>query len=223
MAREVDVLDLRATKESKEIGWLEKAAEEVDIMLDEFEAHNALDDDEDGGRGSRKDDVASKMKLVKLKKKELAKMLQQPIFPKGFSYRYPTATGELSVPMMGMNSSKENAVTVMREAMDKDKGASSVLKGDHLKSHKGRKGAKNPVGGKKTAVAEEDAKKPANGRVQKRREGKRAAASPVKATAQDDEAKSKGAKRYYMPIPRTSTKTKKGKRAQAKKAKPAKV
>lgn len=223
LAREVDVMDLRATKESKEIGWLEKTAEEMDIMLDEFEAHNALDDDETGGRGSRKDDVAERMKLVKLRKKELAKLLQQPIFARGFSYRYPTATGELSVPMMGGIVSKDNAVSVMKEAMDKDKD-SSVLKGDHLKNYKGKKaaaaanqrkagmGKKEQDGGVKGVNGLKKSKEAAKGR--------KGAVANGKVEEEVEEVKLKSSKRYYMPQPKTSTKGKKGK---GKKAKPTTV
>lgn len=139
LAREVDVLDLRARKESNEIGWLEKTAEEMDIMLDEFEAPSALADEDDGGRGSRKQEVASQMKLIKSKKNELSKLLQTPIFPRGFSFKYPTATGELAVPLMGLTT-KETAVTVMREALDKE----SLLKGELLKNYKNKKGKGKP-------------------------------------------------------------------------------
>lgn len=227
LAREVDVMDLRATKESKEIGWLEKTAEEVDIMLDEFEAHNEMDDDEDGGRGSRKDDVAEKMKLIKLKKKELARMLQAPIFPRGYSYKYPTATGQLSVPLMGA-AGKDGAVAVMRDAMDKDKvkekgkaKESSVLMGDHLKNHKGgKRGANNK---KKPVVkveesAKDGVKRPGLGR---KRMGKPAVPDVV--TEDTTTTKGKGGTKYYMPQPKTG-KAKKGYNPMRnKKAKPAKV
>lgn len=191
-------MDLHATKESKEIGWLEKAAEEVDIMLDEFEAHNELDDDEDGGRSSRKGDVAAQMKLIKLKKKELSKLLQTEIFPRGFSYRYPTATGELSVPGM---SAKETAVTVMREAMDKDKDL-TVLKGKNLKKRQGK--SNKP----KVPANNDKSKETKGGKVNNSKgvHGKPSTAADT--TASQDQPKSKSGTKYYMPQPKTSTKPK---------------
>lgn len=205
LAREVDVLDLRARKESNEIGWLEKTAEEMDIMLDEFEAPNAMDDDLDGGRGSRKEDVASQMKLVRLKKNELAKMLQSPIFPRGFSYKYPTCSGALSVPLMGLTT-RDNAVTVMRDALDKE----SLLKGDLLKNHKGKKGGQG-------------VRKPKSVTMEKGQKGKGAvlegAASTEITVQEGGPAKTKGGTKYYMPQPKSSTKRKerKGGAGKAKK------
>lgn len=224
LAREVDVLDLRATKESKEIGWLEKAAEEMDIMLDEFEAHNAMDDAEDGGRGSRKEDVAEKMKLVKLKKKELSKLLQAPIFPRGYSYKYPTATGQLAMPSMGLQGNKEGAVAVMQEAIEKDKvkelgraKKESVLMGDHLKNHTGKRGGakKNP---RKPVVKDEEPtkglrgiKNPALGGGVKKRNAKEETAK-----VEGEATKGKSGKKYYMPQPKTG-KAKKGYKHHGKK------
>lgn len=152
LAREVDVMDLRARKESSEISWLEKAAEEMDIILSESE-----DDERHDGNGSRKHRMDATLKLIKMKKNHLSKMLQTPLFPGGFSYKYPTATGKLLVPVMGIKDGTNNAVNVMKNAIQKDQ----LMKGALLKDYKNKKRqrAGKHTREKNTAAAKAAAKK----------------------------------------------------------------
>lgn len=122
------MLELRARKESSEIGWMEKAAEEMDIILDDFDVEK-----EDDGSSSQKHELAKRMKGIKAKKDELNKLLKSPIFPRGFSYKYPTASGQLAIPLMGLSTSN-NAVTVMKDALKED----ALLKGQLLKDYKNK-------------------------------------------------------------------------------------
>lgn len=114
LAREVDVLDLKSRRSSAEIGWLKKSAQEMDILVDDMSdfSETELYDSDDGGERYR-----SKHEL-RQKRDNLTKLLEQPLFPKGFSYKYPTSTGQLSVPLMDCDANKANAVDVMKTAIE---------------------------------------------------------------------------------------------------------
>lgn len=113
LAREVDVLDLKSRRSAAEIGWLKKSAEEMDIMVDDMSdfSETEMYDSDDGGeryRGRRE---------LRQKRDNLKKLLGQPLFPKGYSYKYPTREGKLTEPTM-MDPNKANAVEVMKTAIE---------------------------------------------------------------------------------------------------------
>lgn len=132
LAREVDVLDLKLRKEQRELGWIEKTADEMEILL------SGSEDDKDDIVTSRRQVTEKKNKALKGKRTELSKMLQVPLFPRGFSYKYPTATGELAIPMMGLKTS-ENAVSVMKTAIKEN---AVLMKGKLLKAKKKKRPVK---------------------------------------------------------------------------------
>ncbi|CAF4858777.1 unnamed protein product [Pieris macdunnoughi] len=101
LAREIEVLELRKRRSTQALGWREKAAREMDIIIDD-------------------DDVPVKEIDPKLdrelhnKKKRLESMLSQPIFPKGFSYKYPTLNNVNAL----QPATEEKALDLMKKALE---------------------------------------------------------------------------------------------------------
>lgn len=107
------MLDLKSRRSAAEIGWLKKSAAEMDILVDDMSdfSETELYDSDDGGeryRGRRE---------LRQKRENLNKLLAQPLFPKGFSYKYPSREGPLAEPTM-MDPNKANAVEVMKTAIE---------------------------------------------------------------------------------------------------------
>lgn len=113
MAREVDVLELKSRRTSIEIGWIKKTAQEMDIIVDDISDFSETDlyDSDDGGERYRHHHI------LKQKRENLKKLLGKQLFPKGFSYKYPTSEGKLNIPHMDIKNNKENAVDVMKSAI----------------------------------------------------------------------------------------------------------
>lgn len=104
LARELDKLDLQVRKVTSETGWLEKAAKEMDILVDMKFA-----------KTEQKEANAVK-KRAEVKKKQLAQLLAKPVFPKNFSGKFPLT---LVGGTIQMNNEKETtALTVMKTAID---------------------------------------------------------------------------------------------------------
>lgn len=116
LAREVDILDLKTRRIQSDIGWKEKAAEEMDIIIDDkTDSESDLEDAND-----EKIEAHKNIKLLKTKRMRLAKMIAQELFPGGFSYKYPTSTGKLEIPSMEQEGDK-SAITVMKDAIEEEK------------------------------------------------------------------------------------------------------
>lgn len=117
LAREVDLLELKTRRTQSEIGWIKKSANEMDIIVDDMSdfSENELYDSDDGG------DRYKIKRELKQKRDRLNKLLGQSLFPKGYSYKYPTSTGQLTVPIMDHQNNKENAVEVMKTAIEENK------------------------------------------------------------------------------------------------------
>ncbi|XP_013137843.1 PREDICTED: ATP-dependent RNA helicase DDX24, partial [Papilio polytes] len=89
--RELDALLLRRRRGAQAEGWLEKAAREMDIIIDDV---------------PRKEIDPSIDKTLNIKKKQLESLLSRPIFPKGFSFKFPTLN------TMEPEKTNENALQV---------------------------------------------------------------------------------------------------------------
>lgn len=131
LAREVDVLDLKSRRSAAEVGWLKKSAAEMDIIVDDMSdfSEDDLYDSDDGGeryRGRHE---------LRQKRENLRKLLAQPLFPKGFSYKYPSREGE---PQQLESMSRSNAVDVMKSAIE-------VYREDKKNRNKKRKRTPSPV------------------------------------------------------------------------------
>lgn len=115
LARAVDILDLKVRRKTSDVGWLKKSAKEMDIIVEDMSdfSETELYDSDDGG-----DRYKIKHEL-KEKRNALMSLLSKPLFPKGFSYKYPTSTGELNIPsIMDITNNKENAVELMKTTIE---------------------------------------------------------------------------------------------------------
>lgn len=88
LARKIDVAELHARRQNADIGWLKKSAKEMDILIDD---NSDYSDSENFFNGSD-DEGANQIKArrnLKHMKNTLKHLIEKPIFPKGFSYKYP--------------------------------------------------------------------------------------------------------------------------------------
>ncbi|XP_024887119.1 ATP-dependent RNA helicase ddx24-like, partial [Temnothorax curvispinosus] len=79
VARDIDKLELKSRRQNNQKGWLRKAVEEMDMVLDEE------DDDESS---TESEEAAALKRQLKAKKSQLRFLLSKPMFPKGFSGKY---------------------------------------------------------------------------------------------------------------------------------------
>lgn len=113
LARKIDVQELRARRQNADVGWLMKSAKEMDILIDD---ENLLSDskhlhDFDAEYSDNANQIKARRDLKNMKS-ALKHLLAQPIFPKGFSYKYPGTNFKIE-------SSHQNAVNVMRDSTKK--------------------------------------------------------------------------------------------------------
>ncbi|XP_031767899.2 ATP-dependent RNA helicase DDX24 [Galleria mellonella] len=99
VARELDALMLKKRRVVQALGWRDKLAKEMDMIIDDDEL-------------PVKDVVPSTEKALKSKKRQLESLLSRPLFPRGFSFKYPT----LNDPAMFVKS-EDNALQVMKKAI----------------------------------------------------------------------------------------------------------
>ncbi|KAI5636195.1 DEAD/DEAH box helicase domain-containing protein [Phthorimaea operculella] len=99
-AREIDALELKRRRTAAAVGWREKVAKDMDILLDDDDVPTAQVD-------------TSIDKALKVKRRELDKLLQRPMFPKGFSFKYPTLNDPSALIW-----SDDNALQVMKKSLD---------------------------------------------------------------------------------------------------------
>ncbi|XP_060807247.1 uncharacterized protein LOC106142718 [Amyelois transitella] len=97
-ARELDALELKKRRAAQAAGWKERAAREMDMIID--------DDDLPLKTADPTIDAA-----LKNKRRQLNALLSRPILPKSFSFKYPTLNEPLPV-------SQDNALQVMKKAME---------------------------------------------------------------------------------------------------------
>ncbi|XP_075165605.1 ATP-dependent RNA helicase DDX24 [Haematobia irritans] len=130
LAREVDVQELKLKRIQSEMGWMKKTAEEMDMVIDGY-------NDESGGSDQDEDAFIIEKRRNRIHlantRHQLKTLLSRPIFPKGFSFKYPTASGGLQVPEMSngskINSNNEkpnSAVKAMQEAIEDMKKAKKM-------------------------------------------------------------------------------------------------
>lgn len=116
-------------RKNADIGWLKKSAKEMDILIDDesdFSEADLYGSDDETGIAQR----SIEQRELKHLKESLKRLIAKPIFPKGFSYKYPsTITIDPSTPgsikaELGdrlSNDSNQNALNVMKNAIEEDK------------------------------------------------------------------------------------------------------
>lgn len=124
LATQIDVKELQVRRKNADIGWLKKSAKEMDIMIDDESdfSENDLYDSDDGGGAIERSLVQRELKQLQ---QSLKRLLSKPIFPKGFSYKYPSTISidsnasdavreELG---QSISESSGNAVNIMKKAI----------------------------------------------------------------------------------------------------------
>lgn len=99
LARKLEAESHRVRRSNYEDSWLQRAAKEMEIDLDERMLSNT---DE-----KKKADTKRKLKAMQL---QLSELLKKPLFPSGFSGKYLTHQGALEVPQVRMGSTAVQAV-----------------------------------------------------------------------------------------------------------------
>ncbi|CAH1773944.1 unnamed protein product [Owenia fusiformis] len=105
LARRIDKQEHGAKKKHVQNDWFLKAAEEMEIDVDDNLLHDM---------GSSSEQAHSKQELTYMRL-ELSNMLKQPLSQRNFSGKYPTKSGKLVVPYLEVASTK-TAVTTVQEA-----------------------------------------------------------------------------------------------------------
>ncbi|CAB3254572.1 unnamed protein product [Arctia plantaginis] len=100
IARELEGLELKKRRTAQAVGWRERAAREMDIIIDDDDVPLTQVD-------------TSIEKALKAKRRQLDTLLSRPVYPRGFSFKYPT----LNDPNALANT-EENALQVMKKAME---------------------------------------------------------------------------------------------------------
>lgn len=125
LAREVDVLELKVRRKQSDLGWLRKSAKEMDILVDDMSDFSEGDMyDSDDGRGAV--ERTKERRQLKQKRDQLQRLLSNPIFPKGFSYKYPTTNTPIKSTVTEQSeqtattsqNDDKNAVNVMKNAIE---------------------------------------------------------------------------------------------------------
>ncbi|CAL8290768.1 unnamed protein product [Gadus morhua 'NCC'] len=101
LAREIEKIEFHNGKEKSHNSWFRKAAEDLEVDLD---------DDVLMGRGRDEHDDRQQQKMVKGMKKHLKYLLSQPVFKHDIRTKYPTQMGKLSLPVMP-RAGVESAIT----------------------------------------------------------------------------------------------------------------
>ncbi|XP_058790963.1 ATP-dependent RNA helicase DDX24 isoform X2 [Phymastichus coffea] len=103
VAREIDKLQLTYRRDNFHNGWLQKAAKEMDILLD---------NDEFSGIDTK--EKLEFRRILNAKRNHLNNLMKKSLFPKNFSGKYLNTALEIS---LCQNSQK--AIEVMKNALDK--------------------------------------------------------------------------------------------------------
>ncbi|KAH8413852.1 hypothetical protein KR222_010030 [Zaprionus bogoriensis] len=114
LARELDKEELKLRRTQSEEGWMKKHAEEMDMIIDGYNDESGSDQDEDPFIIERR---RNRLHVDAVRGK-LGALLAQPIFPKGFSFKYPTSTGQLLSGSEISTSNGKSAVEAMKAAIE---------------------------------------------------------------------------------------------------------
>ncbi|XP_015609090.1 ATP-dependent RNA helicase DDX24 [Cephus cinctus] len=134
VAREIDKLELICRRDNAQKGWLQRAVEEMDLVLDDDQLETTMETKES----------ADLKRQLKAKKNHLKSLVAKPLFPKGFSGKYLDTNLEIH-----LNNDSRKAVEVMRDALESqpEQRKKSVVKG--IKKNNGFKNKKKFKKGKR--------------------------------------------------------------------------
>ncbi|XP_076230971.1 ATP-dependent RNA helicase DDX24 [Calliopsis andreniformis] len=103
IAREIDKLELKLRRNNSQKGWLRKAVEDMDLVLEEDEEEVELETKE----------MADLKHQLKIKRHQLASLISKPLFPKQFSGKYLDTNIQLE-----LTEDNEKAVDVMKKIIE---------------------------------------------------------------------------------------------------------
>lgn len=140
MRYRIDVAELHVRRKTADIGWLKKSAKEMDILIDDesdFSETDLYGSDEEIGIFEQ----SRERRELKQLRDSLKHLLAKPVFPKGFSYKYPSSisidsntpaaikAAGLGEPAYGQQQQlNENALDVMKNAIEENKVAKKQRK-----------------------------------------------------------------------------------------------
>ncbi|XP_012284459.1 ATP-dependent RNA helicase DDX24 [Orussus abietinus] len=104
LAREIDKLELRCRRDNVQKGWLKRAVENMDIVLDEDQLETTMETKES----------ADLRRQLKAKNHQLTALLRKPLFPKGFSGKYP----DFNIKNTQLSGDPRKAVDVMKQEIE---------------------------------------------------------------------------------------------------------
>ncbi|EDW36133.1 GL17630 [Drosophila persimilis] len=87
LARDLDKEELKLKRVQSERGWMKKHAEEMDMIIDGYNDESGSDQDEDPFVIERRRNRVH----VETVRAQLHSLLAQPLFPRGFSFKYPNS------------------------------------------------------------------------------------------------------------------------------------
>ncbi|KAH8374408.1 hypothetical protein KR200_001678 [Drosophila serrata] len=115
LARDLDKEELKLKRVQSERGWMKKHAEEMDMIIDGYNDESGSDQDEDPFVIERR---RNRLR-VETVRAQLNALLAQPIFPRGFSFKYPSNEAAHQVT----TSHTQSAVETMKAAIEDQKQA----------------------------------------------------------------------------------------------------
>lgn len=136
LARKIDVAELKVRRKTADIGWLKKSAKEMDILIDDesdFSEADLYGSDDEVGIANR----SIERRELKRMRDSLKHMIAKPIFPKGYSYKYPSAINidsntpdsiKAELGDQSNNAADQNALNVMKNAIEDIKEAKKQRK-----------------------------------------------------------------------------------------------
>ncbi|KAH8401201.1 hypothetical protein KR009_003605 [Drosophila setifemur] len=114
LARDLDKEELKLKRVQSERGWMKKHAEEMDMIIDGYNDESGSDQDEDPFVIERRRNRLH----VESVRAQLHSLLSQPIFPRGFSFKYPSNEATQLA-----TSHTQSAVETMKAAIEDQKQA----------------------------------------------------------------------------------------------------
>ncbi|XP_022224518.2 ATP-dependent RNA helicase DDX24 [Drosophila obscura] len=113
LARDLDKEELKLKRVQSERGWMKKHAEEMDMIIDGYNDESGSDQDEDPFVIERRRNRLH----VETVRAQLHSLLAQPLFPRGFSFKYPNSQDAADVT----TSHTTSAVETMKAAIEDQK------------------------------------------------------------------------------------------------------
>ncbi|XP_073494411.1 ATP-dependent RNA helicase DDX24 [Phyllobates terribilis] len=113
LARQIEKVEYFNSKAKQQNSWIQQAAEALEVDVD--------DDDLIGGKLDEQEDH-QKQKALKMMKKQLKRLLSQPVFRNVMKTKYPTQSGHLPLPSLPL-STAQSALHTLSELKAKEKRA----------------------------------------------------------------------------------------------------